>query len=137
VRRNEIKQIIYLVLLLAMLVGCNKKIDLDQLPISTGTFKEEGTSYFVLNFHPKESMTLDLVELPSFQDAEVEVMEYTTVQAPEGWEKSKRLSFPAEISEDKPVTIVFTSMDPAIDLTENEDVSLTINGEHYLIDNVE
>ncbi|MBO1006000.1 hypothetical protein [Pseudogracilibacillus auburnensis] len=65
----------------------------------------------MVNLQPEESMTLDLVELPTYPEAEVEVMDYTMNQTPEGWESSKKLSFPTKINEDKPVTIVFISRD--------------------------
>ncbi|HAM81069.1 hypothetical protein [Ornithinibacillus bavariensis] len=126
---------IFLVLLLTMLAGCNNNIDFDRLSYSTGTYKEGDTSYFVLNIHPKDSMTLELVELPVYQDVEVEVMEYTMIQAPEGWKTSKRLSFPVEINEDKSVTVVFISKDSAVDLMENKDAYLTINGEFFELTN--
>lgn len=71
--------------------------------------------------------------MPTHHNLEMEVIEFTTNQTPEGWEKSRKLSFPAKVNEDTPVTVVFISRDPAIDVTVNKEVSLTINGESYVI----
>lgn len=120
-------------MLLTVLGGCNQKIDLDQLFYSTVTLKVADTSYFVLNLQLKETITLEAVELPTYHNLEMEVIEFTTNQTPEGWEKSRKLSFPAKVNEDTPVTVVFISRDPAIDVTVNKEVSLTINGESYVI----